>query len=669
MPRVSGWLDAAIILALPVVAIDFPCNGFPDPWSMHQSFRFLAAAATVVLSAGAAWGQDASVIRADTVVVTASRLTKTGAELAASTTVITRKEIETTQPADAIDLLRRVPGIHVDQPGGRGGVSSIYLRGADPNYTRVMVDGVPLNDPTNSRGGSFDPSSIDLSSVERVEIVRGPLSAVQGADATAGTINFITRSGTVTPTYALDSSAGSMRRRSASAHAAGPLGQAGDIALNVAYIDDGEAIEGSRYHGKVASGKAQLAPTDASTLTVTARVAENDSSSFPDDSGGPKLAVRRLVDERDTSEASIGARFENGQSRNWTWSIEADAYRHREVFESPGVAPGVRSTFGIPVNSSESTYDRVDLRQVNRFHAADNLELAVGADTTYESGVSNSRLIAGGVTNSRFTLDRRTIGLFGEADWLLLPGWHIQGGLRNDNPQGFSSETSASVGTIYTVAETDTRLRASWREGFKLPSFFSLGNAIVGDPNLRPETSESVEAGIEQPITAADARVGVTVFRSYFYDSIDFDERTNRLVNRSEVVAWGGEIAGNWRPVRVLDLGANLSFVDTDIRDTNEELRNRPKWQAGAYATWYASDDLSLNAKLLYVGSALDSSIPTGDRKLDEYVRVDVAVNWAVTPGLDVAGAIDNLFDESYEEAVGFEAPGITPRVSVRMTF
>ena len=83
--------------------------------------------------------------------------------------------------------------MHVDQVGGRGGTGSLYMRGADPNYTLVLVDGVRVNDPTNARGGSFDFSTLDMADVERVEIARGPYSAVYGGDALAGVINIVTR--------------------------------------------------------------------------------------------------------------------------------------------------------------------------------------------------------------------------------------------------------------------------------------------------------------------------------------------------------------------------------------------------------------------------------------------------------------------------------------------
>src|SRR5690348_3229642 len=127
------------------------------------------------------------------IIVTGSRVATSPDDLAANVTVLSREDFDVEKPAKLADILRRVAGVHIDQVGGRGGTGSLYMRGADPNYTLVLVDGVRVNDPTNARGGSFDFSTFDVADVERVEVARGPYSAVYGGDALAGVINIVTR--------------------------------------------------------------------------------------------------------------------------------------------------------------------------------------------------------------------------------------------------------------------------------------------------------------------------------------------------------------------------------------------------------------------------------------------------------------------------------------------
>jgi outer membrane cobalamin receptor len=122
-------------------------------------------------------------------------------------------------------------------------------------------------------------------------------------------------------------------------------------------------------------------------------------------------------------------------------------------------------------------------------------------------------------------------------------------------------------------------------------------------------------------------------------------------------------------PVEHLWLNGHLTYLHTDIRKTFEDLRNRPDLRGGINGRWQWRPDLVFSVDLLSVGDVLDSSIPTGDRYLDEYLRVNVATTWTMTSYCRLSLAIDNLFDADYEEAIGFPSRGITPRLTMRLTF
>ena len=217
------------------------------------------------------------------------------------------------------------------------------------------------------------------------------------------------------------------------------------------------------------------------------------------------------------------------------------------------------------------------------------------------------------------------------------------------------------------LAATQTTLRASWGEGFKLPSFFALGHPLVGNPTLGPETGESVEVGVTQTLWRKRLTVRTTYFSSLFRDAIDFAEGPPpRLVNRDKITAEGVELGLRLRPWSTFNLSAHLTYVATDIKGTAEQLRNRPKWRGGFAMTWHPLSALTAYLQVLVVGTVLDSSIPTGDRRLDPYTRVDLTVTWTPRPGWQLFLAVDNLFDAAYEEFVGFPAPGIRPRGGIR---
>jgi vitamin B12 transporter len=186
-------------------------------------------------------------------VVSGSHIPAPVEALTSSTTNIRRHEIEAKQPASMVELLRLTPGLHIDQPGGRGGISSVYLRGADPNFALVLIDGIEVNDPTTTRGGSFDLSSVSVSDIERVEIVRGPLSMAYGPDALAGVINIITRRPTDKPTYTVEGAIGTEGYHQANVAARGPIigNDKLGYALSANYVDDGGPVEAANSSARV----------------------------------------------------------------------------------------------------------------------------------------------------------------------------------------------------------------------------------------------------------------------------------------------------------------------------------------------------------------------------------------------------------------------------------
>ena len=203
----------------------------------------------------------------------------------------------------------------------------------------------------------------------------------------------------------------------------------------------------------------------------------------------------------------------------------------------------------------------------------------------------------------------------------------------------------------------------------------------VGNPDLQPETSMSVDTGVTQTLWDKRLIVSLTYFYNEFDNLIDleFDDPTACegrslfpfcLVNRDRVTTQGVEMALEAQPWSFLSFTSHLTYVDTDIKGSGETLRNRPKWRGGFTIHWRPLDTLHLNLRTLVVGDASDDAfIPPDDHTLDAYARVDLAASWRLNNTWRLFLAVDNLFDADYEEAVGFPAPGIQPRGGVRVRF
>ncbi len=176
-----------------------------------------------------------SSVTLDPIVVTATAAPAPLSQTSASVAVITREQIEARQAVSVTDLLRNVAGLHIDQPGARGSVSSVYIRGGDPSFTLVLIDGVKVNDSTNNRGGSFDFSTLSTDHIERIEIVRGPLSVLYGSDAVSAVINIITRRGSAEPVISAEVAGGRDAYVRTLMQLRGQLGEM-DYALSGSYL-------------------------------------------------------------------------------------------------------------------------------------------------------------------------------------------------------------------------------------------------------------------------------------------------------------------------------------------------------------------------------------------------------------------------------------------------
>lgn len=626
----------------------------------------LASACTIAFAQFQTTNREFSVAL-DPIVVTGELPPTPLSSTTSQVTVIHRDGIAARQADSVTDLLRQVAGLHVDQPGARGGVSSVYLRGADPSLTLVLIDGIKVNDLTNNRGGSFDFSTLNTDHIERIEIVPGPLSAVYGSDALSGVINIITRRGEAQGSRQAELAGGRFGHIRTRFQAQGLLGEM-DYALSGAYLDNGEPVEGSEFHNTTLHANLGFPIGDTMELRWLGRYARSDSEVFPDASGGPDLAVLRDTEEREIEELVLGLTFDHEALDWWTYQFRFGLSHRQEDSVSPGVAPPPGNPFGaVPGSTSDATFRRYELTLAHTLSPIKGVDVTVGAQAQFEEGSNRGSLVFIGPTN--FDFSRDTYAPFVNVQIALLEGLRVQGGVRVDWVEDFDREVSPRVGAAYTIAATNTTLRVNWGEGFKVPSFFSLADPVVGDRNLKPETSMSVDAGITQRLWDDRVTLRVSYFFTKYDDLIDFDPTIFRLANRDEVDIQGVEMNLHVQPWPALRFSSHLTYADSDIKDSSAELRNRPRWRGGFDINWRALTTLNVNLALLTVGDNLDFAVPTGERELDAYVRVDLAATWTVRPNWELFLAIDNLFDADYEEAIGFPAPGINPRGGVRARF
>lgn len=613
--------------------------------------------AALLVAAGAA----AAAPVADNLVVTATRL-------AGPTTApaIGLAPADLGASDSLVEALARLPDVYIQQPGGRSGFGALFLRGADPNFTTVFLDGIPLNNGVSSRGGAVNLSEIGSASLAGVEVAAGPLSSVHGSGALAGAVNLILAGGG--DAHELRASAGAGSRGDATGVLGwrGPIGGAAGGAVTVEYDDDGVASPGARFEAVTVTAKL-AARGGGRPDRLVVRVNDVRSRQFPDNSGGAVFATLRDTERRTARELVAGGVYRLVESGTVFVDGSGSYLARRETSASPGVEGSAFDPFGLPASSDTSRFER-GLAQLVAGLERGGLRMVAGVEAQRETGRSDGALVFGGFPlPTAFRLARTTVSGFAEARATAGPVT-LTGGLRADAIDGLATRLTGRAGVRF-AATPSLGLVASGGTSFKAPSFYALGNPLVGNRELRAEAARGLEAGAVWQ-GAPRQSVSVTVFDNRFTDLIDFvADPAPRLINRSLVTS-RGVTAGFVQPIGdSIDLAGRVQYVDTRDAATRGRLLNRPEWRAGASLDWRALAGVTLAGRLDFTDARNDVAVPTGPRTLAGYTLLGLRATWEPVAGLSVLAVVDNILDTDYADAIGFAGPGRRARLLVTQVF
>jgi outer membrane cobalamin receptor len=626
-----------------------------------------------------------------------------------STTVVTGGEIDTRQQFTMSQVLRAAPGLTVLQSGGPGSITSLFVRGSESDQTLVLVDGIRAN----AFGGGIDLSQIPLADVERVEIVRGPQSAIYGADAIGGVVQLFTRQGGRPRGQAsMEFGSRAMRRIAAST-----TGSARALRWHLGgdYFDE-EGYTGLASNGETVSnddaaiGQAALtlgwrhAPSGGD-LQGTFRYVDTERGTpgpFGSDPAGRFFGVDR-TSRNLTTRTSGGGRWLQpwfGASSRVRQRVEFDAADYDLTYLTPSSPP--------PFDRSEGVTQRQHLRVQTDVAASAALAVTAGLEWLGEQG--GSTYIVSGDPGVPTEVDRSVLGIFGEARWNPLARFSISAGVRGEriyrgslpgDPLAFTPRPDFPAETIHSVnpkiaanwglagdpgSARSTRLHGAIGTGIRPPDAFEM--AFTDNSGLRPERSRSADVGLEQTLAAGRIRLDATGFFNRFDDLIvsvgnSFAGSSRwRTDNISNARARGLELSGAWRPIQRFDLKATYTFTSTAILAVDnsssapppyavgDPLLRRPRHQGSVDAV-VSKSKWSGFAQILVRGETLDAEPafgPSGGLFVnDGYAVTNLGAAWRTVPWISVEGRILNLFDTAYEEVLGYPNPGRTAYVGVRV--
>ena len=588
-------------------------------------------------------GVTSAVVRADDVpevVVTPYYIPTAISRAGSSVSVITRDDIARSSAGTVADLLRTVPGITVTESGGVGGSTVVNLRGAEPGHTLVLIDGVRVNEPAAASGG-FDFATLTVTDIERIEVVRGPQSALYGSDAMGGVINIITRKASKgAPRSAVTVEGGSYGTARTTLSAGGTSGAVSLAGSGTWFHTDGFSRQGNRdrneadgadkfagnLNGSIDGGNGVKLDFGIDGFRETAGF---DETLHPD---AKSVQTRTLV---------------NGFSRLTFPTFDGGLHNSLTAFA---------------MDDSRLVFDDASPPTTTNFHGSDfgteyQGDFTLGSNGTFLFG-SRLEEESGTVTGSTpFSGKRDLYAFYGLNQVNIGDRLHLSFGGRYDGAVGGEGFLTGRATAVYDFPETETRLRGSIGTGAKRPTFYELFAPPYGNSALGNESSIGGDLGIDQTLFDGRLVLSGTGFYNRFHNLIDFSGSNFENVTHAETA--GAELSATATIVPgVLTGTASYTYLSTQNLVTGKPLSRRPEHSGTVSLTYTGVERLQATLSATFVGARFNNTAAT--MVLPAYTRVDVSATYRINDAVSVFGRIENLLNARYQDPLGYNTAGFS---------
>ena len=598
-------------------------------------------------------------------VISATALPTLSEQVASSVTVITEEQIQRDQRRTLPDLLATVPGLNVIQTGGPGGQTSVFMRGTNADHVKVLIDGIEVNDPSQPKR-QFDFGPLTTDDIERVEILRGPQSGLYGADAIGGVISITTKKGSGPPKWTATAEFGSFGTFNQSIQVSGGT-QNTNYAFTVAHslvnstpvtpfevLAPGERRNNDWNNNYTYSGKVGADLSDIFSVNfvgryndMTLRNTNDDFSAFP--------FVMPFADR------SIYINHQFNGSGEALWKLFDGRFNNRV-----GVQYTDYARASMDPGSPWQTFDG----ERTKYYWRSDLALAKGQ--TLLMGVERAVETAHTVTTfGGLTGNNGNTGAYAELQSAFGNRFFVASNIRHDDNDAFGGHNTWRIAPAFLIPETQTKLKASYGTGFHAPSLNQLFDPLSGNPNLKPEESRGYDFGFEQALFQKRVNFGATWFRNDVENLITFASAFPfRFMNINRAKTHGIEAFAAVQVTDRIQVRADYTYTIALDAVMSTPLQRRPKDKYSVSAVWQPTDQWTLSATALWVSGWYDFDrfgLVFPAFLTPSYKLVNLAANYKVSENLTVFGRIDNLFNEHYQDPIGFEKTGIGVYGGVRV--
>jgi vitamin B12 transporter len=631
----------------------------------------------------------------ETVYVSATRTPVPLEETGAAAGSLDSAQLTAMQPVSAAEALRFLPGAVVADSGQLGGLASLFVRGGDSRYNKVIIDGVPVDDP----GGTFNFGAVPMSAIDRVEFVRGPQSTLYGSDAMTSVVEMWTATGhTRIPEFVFGADGGNYGTAHGFASLAGALRRLDYDLFADQFNTDGH---GPNDNYSNASQGGNLGWTFSPKVMLRLRARHSNSRTGVQNEwnfNGQPLLPPDLDQRARQNDFLASTDLTIAVSPHWQHEFTGFEYHHTRLNEDLIADRGcdlvtvfLDCFFRIPADINRAGFDyQGDYTPRPWAHTT------FGYEFEDETGSFNSTFLT--INSITFLPDvetsfthglRRNHAIYGQQQ-LTYKRLSFVGGARYVNNESFGERVVPHAALTFLLFRgrqvlSGTRLRFGYGEGIKEPRFeetFGISGAsfpTFANPNLKPEQSRSLEAGFDQQFAGGRYVFSALYFNNRFRNQIDFETAScfcsGEYINVNKSFAQGAELEFQARVTRRISVDAGYNLVDSKIQvDTfaltqqGLPLLRRPK-HSGSLLVNYSGSRWAADFGSTLIGPRRDSDFfvaPTPITRAAGYARFDTGGWYAINHTVTAYANLENLFNKHYEEVVGYPALGISFRAGLR---
>ncbi len=587
------------------------------------------------------------------VVVTASRIEQLQKDAIPSTTVITSQMIANKKLADLPSLLRSEAGIEFARSGGAGGQTSVFMRGNNANQVLILLDGVPIQDASTS-GTSAALEHIMPDQIERIEVVRGNVSAIYGTGAMGGVIQIFTKQGSGKPSAHVFAEYGS---HATTRFGAGLSGQSDGTRFALSAV----RLKTQGFSAMDPGKNPLVNPDDDGDRDVTVNAALSHRFS-PNHELGARLY---LYDAKYDYDGSNGPEEDNtGKARQWTGAVysknrlTADwlstvTFSQTDIKRRYSTENGFASIWWDPNGVSDYRSKTGMLQWVNEIALSNEWTATVGVDGAHEKAETTENGFGNDYSRNKYSAYAGVLGKVGPHNW--------QANVRYDDVKDAGSEFTGYLGYGYDLTP-EWKLLASTSSSFLAPTLWQQRDPTYGNVQLKAEKSRANEVGIQY--ASGPTLVRLSAFQWHTRDLINWDTAMNGGMggynNIAKAKNKGLELTAQTRLADV-DVRANVTIQDPKDRSNGQRLARRAKNLASldvskTFGTWY------LGGSVQYTGNR-----PDGSYELPSFWLVNLDARYRLTKEVSLYARLENLLNKEYETVYGYEQPDRSAYVGVNV--